>query len=82
MFSDHSLRAFAGNSMPLCVIEPLLRKYLIAAGSDGSCLPDRWATGVAQADLVKDAFGPVVPTEILACVPPFVAQHLVGLFPQ
>ena len=73
-FDEKDLRAFAGNAMSLCIIEPLMRNALIAVDSRFNALDDRWGTGVAQARLVLDAWGGRPPTDIIDRLPPSVAS--------
>ena len=77
VFAESDLRALAGNSMSLCVIEPLLRESLIAIGSPIAGWPDRWSKGSAQARLVQDAWGPKPPGAITQSLPDCVANHFV-----
>ena len=77
--NDHSepaLRALAGNSMSLCVLEPLMRSALIAVGLYDGAKEDRWANGSAQARLVHDAWGSGLPTTICSELPQHVAALL------
>ena len=75
-FSDPDLRGLAGKSMSLCVIEPLLRQALLSCGWSPDALPDRWSTGVAQADLIRDAWPGRVDASLIKELPDFVAQRL------
>ena len=69
-------RALAGNSMSLCLVEPLLRNALIACGHDKASIIDRWGTGAAQADLVSDAWSDGVLVSIVNELPDIVSTHL------
>ena len=72
---DGQVRNLAGNAMSLCVVERLLRAALVAAGSDNVDLPDRWGAGVAQAAIVREAWGVSPPQSAIDRLPHFVARH-------
>lgn len=73
--SDGATRHLAGNAMSLCVVERLLRAALVAIGVHGHALTDRWGPGSAQADLVREAWGTMPPTGIVALMPDFVVRY-------
>ena len=73
--ADGDLRALAGNSMSLCVIEPLLRRCLLSCGWSADSLPDRWGTGLAQSRLIRDAWPDGVDPDVVCDLPDFVAKH-------
>ena len=70
------IRALAGNSMSLCVLEPVLRSGLIACGLCPLNTPDRWSDGSAQAALAQDAWPGGVPGDVLDSLPYHVRAHL------
>ena len=72
--SEPDLRSLAGNSMSLCVIEPLIRNALLACGWSPD-IPDRWSSGVATAELLVDAWGASVPRDLINTLPEYVARH-------
>ena len=73
--TDGDIRALAGNSMSLPVVELILRQAFMSCGYDHSVLPDRWASGLAFSDLVHDAWGPCVPPSIVKQLPAHVAAR-------
>ena len=54
---ESELRALAGNSMSLCVIEPLIRACLVSMRLRSADDEDRCSVGIAQARVVRDAWG-------------------------
>ena len=75
--NDGHVRNLAGNAMSLCVVERLLRGALLAIGVHKSGLPDRWASGIAQAELIREAGGEHPPATAVADMPGFVVRHFV-----
>ena len=71
--ADGDIRALAGNSMSLPIVELIVRNAFISIGYDHSRLPDRWTTGSAFADLVHDAWGASVPSSVIGQLPAHVA---------
>ena len=53
--ADGDMRALAGNSMSLPVVELILRNAFLSCGHDARAFPDRWTSGFAFADLIRDA---------------------------
>ena len=73
---ERDVRALAGNSMSLCLIEPILRNAMVSCGALGAEVADRWGSGLAQVSLVLDAWGHCVPVDIFRGLPRHVAAHL------
>ena len=80
--SDADIRGLAGNSMSLCVLEPILRNSLIACGKVAIECADNWRSGFAQAALVRDAWNDTVPPEVGRHLPPHVSAHFSRVLPQ
>ena len=72
---ESDLRALAGNPMSLCVIEPLIRACLVSMRLRSADDEDWWSLRIAQARLVKDAWGPRPPPAIIGVLPDLVARH-------